>query len=246
MRSLSSADILRVWEAGLYRHLQERALIMLACACPDTTYDDLESMTVGTMDSLLLELFENTFGKSLQGFAVCPGCKAELEFEFSTQDIKKLPASAGGVKPGAMTISHEGLEITFRLPESRDLVAASGLTQARDAREHILKRCILRAQRDGKALAIRDLPAEAVEMVASRMAEAEPAGDLQLNLECRTCRHNWLLTLDVSLFLWAKIKAHAEKLLLDVHALAGAYGWREQDILAMSPARRQFYLDMVS
>jgi hypothetical protein len=35
-------------------------------------------------------------------------------------------------------------------------------------------------------------------------------------------------------------------MLRDVHALATAYGWREADIVAMSPWRRQVYLDMVS
>ncbi len=30
-----------------------------------------------------------------------------------------------------------------------------------------------------------------------------------------------------------------------VHALARAYGWREADVLAMSEARRHFYLELV-
>jgi hypothetical protein len=33
--------------------------------------------------------------------------------------------------------------------------------------------------------------------------------------------------------------------LREVHTLAWAYGWREADILAMSPARRQFYIELV-
>jgi len=33
--------------------------------------------------------------------------------------------------------------------------------------------------------------------------------------------------------------------LSDVHTLARAYGWRERDILTLSPTRRQFYLNMV-
>jgi hypothetical protein len=33
--------------------------------------------------------------------------------------------------------------------------------------------------------------------------------------------------------------------LREVHILASAYGWREDDILAMSPARRRIYLEML-
>jgi hypothetical protein len=33
-------------------------------------------------------------------------------------------------------------------------------------------------------------------------------------------------------------------MLYDVHALASAYGWREADVLAMSPMRRQVYLEL--
>jgi hypothetical protein len=245
MQPLSNTDILRVWEAGLHRHPQERALIILAFACPDASYDELASMTIGTRDSMLVELFETTFGSILQGLSVCPGCRADLEFEVSTQHIKNLPGAAGKMEPGAFKLFYEGMEVDFRLPDGRDLVAASGFSQAREARELLLERCILRAHRDGTQIAIRNLPAETVELLAGRMAEAEPAGDLQLNLECQTCRHNWLLTLDISLFLWAKIRALAERTMRDIHALARAYGWREQDILAMSPVRRQFYLEMV-
>lgn len=36
-----------------------------------------------------------------------------------------------------------------------------------------------------------------------------------------------------------------QHLLYDVHLLAQAYGWSEASILAMSPKRRQTYLDWV-
>ena len=45
-------------------------------------------------------------------------------------------------------------------------------------------------------------------------------------------------------FLWTEIEAWAWRMLSDVHTLARAYGWGERDILALSPTRRQFYLEM--
>jgi hypothetical protein len=51
---------------------------------------------------------------------------------------------------------------------------------------------------------------------------------------------------DIGAFLWEEIAAQARRLLREVHTLARAYGWREADILVMSAARRQAYLEMVS
>ena len=36
----------------------------------------------------------------------------------------------------------------------------------------------------------------------------------------------------------------SERLVADVHALAYAYGWREGDVLALTPARREVYLEL--
>ncbi len=51
---------------------------------------------------------------------------------------------------------------------------------------------------------------------------------------------------DVVSFFWSEICVQAKRLLREVHTLARAYGWREADILNMSTARRQFYLEMVT
>ena len=49
---------------------------------------------------------------------------------------------------------------------------------------------------------------------------------------------------DVAAFLWASVERWALLTLRDVHQLALAYGWGEGDVLALSPLRRQLYLEM--
>jgi len=51
---------------------------------------------------------------------------------------------------------------------------------------------------------------------------------------------------DIVSFFWSEICVQAKRLLREVHILARAYGWREADILSMSAARRQLYLEMVT
>ncbi len=50
---------------------------------------------------------------------------------------------------------------------------------------------------------------------------------------------------DIVSFLWNELNAWAIRTLREVHILASAYGWSETDILAMSPWRRQFYLEVL-
>jgi hypothetical protein len=46
-------------------------------------------------------------------------------------------------------------------------------------------------------------------------------------------------------YLWSELEEWAHRVLVDIHTLAGAYGWSERQILALSPVRRQLYVDMV-
>jgi hypothetical protein len=77
------------------------------------------------------------------------------------------------------------------------------------------------------------------------MGEADPQAEVQLALACPACRHQWQVSFDIVSYFWSEINARSQRLLWEVHALASAYGWREADILAISPQRRQFYLEMV-
>jgi hypothetical protein len=65
-------------------------------------------------------------------------------------------------------------------------------------------------------------------------------------LNCSSCGHKWEAPFDIVAFFWTEINAAAHGLLREVHALASAYGWTESEILALSPARRRCYLEMVN
>ena len=50
---------------------------------------------------------------------------------------------------------------------------------------------------------------------------------------------------DIVSFFWREIEEFAIRTLREIHALARAYGWAEDQILALSPTRRRCYLEMV-
>ena len=78
------------------------------------------------------------------------------------------------------------------------------------------------------------------------LADADPAADVTIALTCPECTHTWENSLDIAAFLWKEIEVAALRALRDVHVLAGAYGWTEDQILAIPPQRRQSYLAMVT
>ncbi len=82
--------------------------------------------------------------------------------------------------------------------------------------------------------------------VEAAMERADPRSAIELALACPACGAQWSTPFDIASFLGGEISIAAERLARDVHDLARAYGWREADIVAMSPWRRQLYLDLVN
>ena len=243
MNALSAADLLDAWERGLSCSTIERALLLLAAACPETPLDALARLSIGRRDGLLLTLRERSFGERLVCLAVCPDCGERLEMTFGTNDIRAETASE---PPGEMTIQAPEHVVRFRLPNSNDLATLTDVADAATARRWLLDRCVVSATRDEQPSDVASLPEEVAAAIAARMAESDPQADVRLALDCPACRRAWQAPFDVVSFFWTEIDAWARRLLREVSVLAKAYGWREADILALSPLRRQMYLDMVN
>lgn len=241
MRALSAAELLSVWERGQSQPPVEKALALLTFACDGTPPEELALWSIGRRDDHLLTLREWAFGPRLQSIADCPACAARLELEFGVADIRVVPADSA-VKE--LTLSVAGHEIHFRLPNSADLAGLSATEDTAANQLRLIERCVLSARRDEREVRADDLPAQVVSALAQRMAEADPQADVQLTLRCPACRHAWKAAFDIVSFFWSEISAWATRLLREIHLLASAYGWSEAEILALSPRRRQAYLEM--
>jgi hypothetical protein len=243
MRALSAGELLTVWEHGVSQRPSQRALSLLAVACADEAPPaQLARLSLGQRDERLLDLRERTFGPHLAAISACPACSGVLELTVNAADIRIAPASEPAE---TIDLVHAGYELQFRLPNTLDLARVDQSADRQTNSQKLLKRCLTRARRAGAEIPVEDLPSEVVAAVSKRMAEADPQADVQLDLACPQCEHRWHSPLDIVSFLWSEINALALRLLNDVHALASAYGWSEADILALAPARRQAYLDLI-
>jgi hypothetical protein len=239
MRAPNAAELLGVWERSGALGPAERADALLGLGLPGEHASDL---TVGERDARLLELRELLFGSALDGAAECAGCGEQVEYSLSAQTLaaERDPA----LPDDAFALSVFGYELRFRLPTGADLSAAASAADVDGARTTLLERCVLTSTVDGREEPAASLPAPVVTALAERLARADPLGDVRLALTCPACSSAWTVVLDVGAWLWSELESWARRTVLDVHALASAYGWSEAEILALGP-RRELYVELV-
>jgi uncharacterized protein (UPF0212 family) len=242
LRALSAAELLDAWDRGLKLTPGQRALALLGAASPARSPETLAQLSIGERDAHLLTLREWTFGPRLAGAAGCPLCGEPLEFVFDVADVRQQPGSA----PTELVMTSGEFVVQYRLPNSGDLAAITDCSDVTAAREVLVQRCIAAAQLQGAPCAVDRLSAGVVDAVAEHMSRADPQADVELALTCPACGHQWQSIFDIAAFFWDEVHAWARRTLREVHALASAYGWREADVLALSPRRRQLYLEMAS
>ncbi|MGD8405178.1 MAG: hypothetical protein PVJ21_16060 [Anaerolineales bacterium] len=244
MRALTASQLLAVWEQGWTQTPLQRALTLLAAACPDTSSENLAQWSIGRRDANLLKLREWVFGSRLFCIASCPECGEQLELAFDTVDIRTGKNPDRGEVKESLPVSMDDYEIRFRLPNSLDLAALPSDGNLVENRSKLLERCLISAELNGEAVVTSELSDEILEAIATKMLEADPQGDVQLALTCPACSHRWQITFDILSFFWNEINVWAQRVMREIHVLASSYGWREADILALSPWRRQVYLQM--
>jgi hypothetical protein len=228
MHALSATELLSVWECGKSQIPLQRALTMLAAACPETSSESLAGLTIGQRDARLLALQELTFGSELTGVTNCPNCEEKIELRF---DCSHILSTTEAEPPNELAIQTNGHGMRFRLPTSADLLAVETPGQ-------LVERCLL----NGGDHRAKDF----APVISEEMSRADPMADIQLALNCPSCEHKWEAPFDIVAFLWREIGATVGRLLREVHTVASAYGWTESEILALNPARRRIYLEMAN
>ncbi len=236
---LTEAQLLSVWESGSGQGPQDRALLLARTAAGDA--EPVADLTLAALHALLLGFRERAFGSSLPCAADCPACGEPLEVAVETAELRPpAPAAVPGARTAPPTGSFRaaGRDVTYRALTLRDLLAVAGARGGCDSRRALLQRCVVGTNPEAGSL-----PGHVLEEVARRLPGVDPGAETTVALECPGCGHTWSAELDVAGHLWAEIEGYARRLLYEVHALARAYGWTEQDVLAVSPARRRFYLE---
>ncbi len=240
MQALSAQQIVQVWEQGCCQHDIDRALTILAAVCPDHSRAELAALTIGQRDSQLLTLREMTFGKKLICFSVCPHCQERLQFSLTTE---ALQVEQPRLEAPDLEFCLEGFTMRIHLPNSSDLAAVANCSATEDPHQVLLQRCLVEVSQNGEAIEAKNLPETVVSAISDHIGANDPQAEVLLELNCSSCGHQWMTTFDIVTFFWKEITVFAKRLLEDVVVLARTYGWREKDILSLSPVRRRFYME---
>jgi len=234
MRAIGAAELLDLWERGISLALPRLALALLGAACPELDDAALAALPLGRRDALLMELREHLFGSELTLASRCPSCAEALESTIALPALRQTlhaPRAAGSI---------ERRGITFRVPTAGDVVDLPDDAEA--ACRELLARC---ADASGATSSrISRWSDREREAVADAIAAAAPDACTTIGMTCPACAQRWDVAFDIVAFLWREVDAWAKRMLRDVHALARAYAWREADILALGPTRRQLYLEL--
>lgn len=244
MRTLSAQEILYIWERGSGQHPIDRAMTVLAIAFPELSPDELLTLSVGRRDAHLLAIRERAYGSQLPCYAECPQCKERLEFVLDVADLRVMHDDVLATQTQQMIC--DGYELRYRLPNTTDLAAIACYASVALARDTLVQRCVQQISQGGTDVAPESLPEAVIALLAAHMLEQDPQAEILLDMQCPGCEHRWSVIFDIVLNFWAELCGHAKRLMREVHTLAQAYGWSEADIVAMSAARRQFYIDMVT
>ncbi|AZQ32992.1 hypothetical protein EJ357_05615 [Streptomyces cyaneochromogenes] len=253
MANTGAAELLATWEAGLAEAPTGRALLLHRAARPDVGAASLPVLPVGEREADLFALRRALFGERMQVRLGCSACGEDMEFDLDAGEFARSLGHGGSVGGGdssagpdpsagaVVRVRQDGWDVAFRLPGVADLTAAA---RAADPRAALLARCVVSATRDGAAVAAGDLPVPVQRRIAEAVEAADPGADVTLNVGCPECGAATRAELDIASYLWTELDAWARDLLLDVHLLATSYGWSEPEILALSPLRRRYYLEL--
>jgi hypothetical protein len=229
VRPLAGELLLAAWEAGTRAPELRRPLALLSAALPGTSQADLAALPIAARDLGLLRLRELTFGPKLAVFGACPACGERLEFTLDAGELAVRLETAAAAGPVEWT--EEGRGYQLRPVTTGDLLATLAASDPETAQDMLLARCL-------------DQAPPYPPSVVKRFEELHADAEIRCAIDCPACAARHVHDLDIARFLWREVAAAARRLLAEVHVLAAAYGWAEQDILALSAHRRAAYLEL--
>ena len=248
MKALGAEELLDTWEQGLHQPLLQKMLILLVAAFPELETRTLAKLSIGQRDMRLFQLREHLFGTRLLNSALCPKCHKRVEWENNTSDFIE-GAQLNNAIDKEFNISAEDYDIRLRLPNSLDIAAVANSefdqAQPESLYHQLLSRCLIKIEPHPSSSDVSQLPNSVVEKVSQYIDELDPCADIRINMDCPECSNSWEILFDIASYLWTEVNDWAERTLRKIHKLATAYGWREKDILALSPLRRQLYIGML-
>lgn len=244
MIQISQTKLLSLWEEGLGNSPLLFSLTLLCETYPGINPSGALLLSIGKRDSLLLKLRRRIFGTHFSGLSDCPLCNEHGEWEFHF-DTFGLSETLNLEEDEEYEFKQEGYRITFRLPNTNDLVVGLDEKATGDSYRSILSRCILNISHKRKSKGFEELPDRIINGLSEQMNMNDAIADIRISLTCPQCAHQYEVVFDIISYLWKEVNVWASHLIHEIGVLAFNFGWSEAQILNLSPVKRQMYLEMI-
>ncbi len=206
---------------------------------------DWASLPASDLAAAALIIRRSWLGDTILTDATCPaaGCRERIDVGFSITEFLAAhrPRRYRGVvaAPEAGWFALAGTAVRFRVPTVGDLLSAGSAGQAAStagqAAGELTRRCVDPPE-ISRALAAR------LDRALSALA---PSLDDLVGGACPGCGHQVALRFDPVGYTLAELRTACSDLHRETHAIAAAYGWPEDAILALPRRRRQRYASII-
>ncbi|WP_281556962.1 hypothetical protein [Thalassomonas sp. RHCl1] len=168
----------------------------------------------------------------------CRHCNESFDFEL---DLRTLPVAEGDEHYPFVEVELDKLEVRLRLPTGCDQAMLADKEEV-EIPAVLLKLCLLTQSKEVDVDAfIAGLTQEEVASIEKAMEQASPGIVTDVQVSCSNCSSINPVYLDP----YRLLNRGYGTLLTEIHCLARAYHWTEEQILALPVQRRAAYLTMI-
>lgn len=189
------------------------------------TREVVRALPLGDRDYLVMKLRQITFGSRIELVLDCPACGGRMDVDF---DLESVPVEARPQQLEYRLRVEGGLDLRFRLPRGSDV------EDAVDA-DALLARCV-----GGESL-----PAGVRVALEKEIERVSPKVNSDFEAACPECEHRFATPFDPAAVLLRDFYRRQAQFERGVHLLSFYYHWPLREILALTPARREHYVDLL-
>jgi len=254
VRPLNGADEAILAEMGealpveISSTLLARTLLSIGDAT-QVTYETVRRLSVGDREKLLLALHATTFGKAVETAAHCPTCHELFELPLDLTTLLKTSFDEIPQSERVVNARINGRKVAVRIR------VANGIDQELTAREaqvnidgavrKLLCRCIVEmTDETGRALDVEAVVDDLRVAIEDVWAELDPAAVTIETVVCPGCGQSVSVEVDAFSLIAGELR-YTRAISEDVHRLAAAYHWSEDQILRLPIKRRRRYLALI-
>lgn len=197
----------------------------------DPSLDDVRDLTIGDRDRIVLAIRRALVGGELECVFGCP-CGETLELAVRVDTLLgEAPA-----EPAPRRADRAAVAVRAATGGDHERAGLQAAEDAAAAARGLVTACVLEPR------AVDD---DVLEVASELLEGLDPGAELLLRGTCPACASEVVAQLDPGAYLWTELDRWRARLEREVHVLASRYHWSEADIVALDPARRARYLELL-